>query len=113
MALMAIMACVGAVTGGITAAQQTCKAKDQTQKVIEQTKNYIANANQTFTNLTKIDQNILNNTMNLQVAANAATNELLTLKQGYVSTIKKMQIGVAMVIIIVFMLLLGKKLKIY
>lgn len=113
MALMIIGAVVGAVTGGISAAQQTCKAKEQTQQVIEQTKNYVSSANKTFQSLTNIDQDVLNNTISLQISANIATNELLTMKQQYTSNIKKMQIGVAVVIIIVFMLLLGKKLKIY
>ena len=110
---MAVMAGIGAITGGISAAQQTCKAKAQTDQVIQQTNSYIASANSIFDNLKTIDGNVLNDTMNLQTQASQSTNELLTMKQEFSSKMKKMQIGVAMVIIIVFMLLLGKKLKIY
>ena len=111
--LMVGLMVVMGVTGGVSAAQQTCKAKAQTEQVVQQTESYVANANQIFDNLENIGNNVLEQTINLQQQANIATNQLLTMKQQFNANIKKMQIGVSMVIIIVFMLLLGKKLKIY
>jgi len=113
MAMFVISAVAGTVMGGVSAAQQLCKTEAQTAQVIQQTKSYIANANTIFDNLETIDNSVMQATQALQNEASLATNQLLLMKQQYVAHMKQMQIGVCIIIIVVFMLLLGKKLKIY
>ena len=103
----------GTVVGGVTSAQNYCKYQAQISDTITQTNTFIANATKTYDNLVEEDQTVLSDTASLQMAAMASTNNLLTLRQNYVNQLKKYQLIALFFVVIVFAMLLGKKLKIY
>jgi predicted PurR-regulated permease PerM len=113
MALMIFMAVAGGVIGGVTSAQNYCKYKAQLASTIAQTNSFITSAKASFAALGAQDQQIKDDTNNLTEAAAASSNNLLQLRQNYVGQMKKLQIAALFVIVIVFALLLGKKLKLY
>lgn len=101
------------IVGGFTSAQTVCAQQEETKKIVEQTKDYIENANTIFNNLQTIDNNVLSSTETLGNQNLASINTLNNMREKYLASMKKKQIGVALIIVVVFMLLLGKKLKLY
>lgn len=101
------------VTGGIAAAQEMCAKEKQTSELLEQTKNYIESSNLIFNNLQNIDNNVMENTKALSEQSAASAITLKKMQEAYIKSMKKMQLGVALIIVVVFMLLLAKKLKLY
>ena len=112
MGMVAFMGIMG-VVGGFTSAQTVCAQQEETKKIVEQTKDYIENANTIFNNLQTVDNNVLSSTLKLGDQSTASINTLKKMHSDYLTSMKKKQIGVALIIVVVFMLLLGKKLKLY
>lgn len=110
---MAVVGVIGSVTGGISAAQQYCRQEAQARQVLIQTQQFVQQSSAIFKGLVKLDDDIKNQIGDLMTQQMEAVNTLNQMKQDYKAEMKKMQIGVALFILIVFMLLLGKKLKIY
>lgn len=111
--VMGVLAAVGAVTGGVSAAQEYCKQEAQASQVLAQTQQFVQQSNALFKNLQALDNEVKGQINTVKEQEFIAVNTLQSMKQDYKATMKKMQIGVAIFIIIIFMLLLGKKLKIY
>jgi len=103
---------MGAV-GGVTSAQNYCNYESQLASTVTQTNTFITNAQASFAALGAQDAKVVQDTNDLATAAAAASNNLLQLRQNYVGQMKKYQIISLFVIVIVFALLLGKKLKLY
>ena len=110
---MGVMAGIGAVTGGISAAQMYCQQEKQAQRVRQQTQQFIQQSSTLFQNLQALDNETQQQTNDVMMQESEAVNTLASMTAEYKSKMEKMQIGVSVFIIIVFMLLLGKKLKIY
>ena len=110
---MGVMAGIGAVTGGISAAQMYCQQEKQAQRIRQETQEFIQQSSTLFQNLQALDAEIQQQTGAVMMQESEAVNTLSSMKAEYKSKMAKMQIGVSVFIIIVFMLLLGKKLKIY
>jgi predicted PurR-regulated permease PerM len=113
MIIMGVLACIGAATGGVAAAQEFCSQEAQAQKVLAQTQQFVQSSDALFKNLQALDTQLQSQIANVQMQESTAVNTLSDMKQQFASTMQKAHIGVAIVILIVFMLLLGKKLKIY
>jgi hypothetical protein len=113
MALMIFMAVTGAVTGGISAAHTTCSNEQKTQQAIQATQQFVAQSQKMFTYLQNIGSSELDTLNNLSQESLAACDELQSVHSAYIKQMQKLQIIALFVIVIVFMLLLGKKLKFY
>lgn len=103
----------GGVMGGLQAAKQQCKFLNQTKEVKEQTAKFVKSQEDIYKSLERLDQNILNTTVDLQEKMTTIVKKLQISKNEFAISMKKLQLIIACIIIIVFMLLLGKKLKIY
>ena len=112
-ALLPITAGIMMITGGFSAAQHTCKYLAQTATVKQQTIAFISSAKLQLKNLQTTDGKLNDETNDLNIQSQTAVNLLLGMRKDYIAYMKKFQLGSIFVIIIIFMLLLGKKLKIY
>ena len=115
MAVMVFLALgvVAGVMGGVSSAQNYCKYEAQTKKVLAQTQQVIANSQAIYDNIQNVDEQVLQENNNIQQQSLAASNSLLELRQAYVTELKRDQIIALFIVVIVFMMLLGKKLKLY
>jgi hypothetical protein len=111
--LMIGLAVIMGVTSGISAAQSYCKYESQIKQVKEQTEQFITHAEKVYDELQQQDQEVQQQTAGLQEAAAAASNNLLQLRKSYVAELQKDQLVALFIVVIVFILLLAKKLKIY
>jgi len=103
----------GTVIGGVSAAQQYCKQQAEAQQILQNTQKYIKTASATFDALEVDLQSAQNATNEIEDEITQSSATLSKMRSDYKSTLEKIQIGMALFIIIIFMLLLGKKLKIY
>ena len=113
MALMIFMAVSGGIMGGVKAAQSTCKDEQQTQQVIAATEKFVATSKRQLEQLQTIGSSEVATINELAGEAYDACNQLQSIHQEYISTMQKMQLVALFIVVIVFMLLLGKKLKLY
>lgn len=112
MAMLLGIAIIGStVTGGIAAAQNYCKYQQETADVIAQTNNVVTQSGKIYDALLQQDNTVLDEMHSLQTASLAASNNLIQLRKNYVTNLEKYRLIALIVIIIVFMLLLGKKMK--
>ena len=100
------------ITGGISNAQNYCKYEKKIKKVIEETNQVIQKSQKVYDNIEIVDNSVLSDILTLSQAAQASSNDLLTLRQQYIDQMRKYQLVALMVVVAVFMLLLAKKLKI-
>lgn len=111
--LMVGLAVIMGITSGISSAQSYCKYEAQIKQVESQTTQFITHAEKVYDALQQQDEEVQQQTANLQLAAAASSNNLLQLRKSYVAELKKDQLIALFIIVIVFVLLLAKKLKIY
>jgi t-SNARE complex subunit (syntaxin) len=113
MALMACQVILGGIMSGMEAAQKEC----QNEQDISDTRQQIADLAQTMT--TAIDElnqldNVLQDQINdVQLSTRQVVQKMILSKRDFAIFVKKMQLCVACIIIIVFILLLGKKMKMF
>lgn len=110
---MIIMACAGAVTGGISAAHTTCSNEEQTQKAIQSTQKFVAVSQEVWAKQAAIGSSEMSTIEELSQEAASACTTLQSVHAQYIQKMQKLQIIALFIIVIVFMLLLGKKLKLY
>lgn len=111
--LMLGLGCVMGITGGISAAQNTCKYQQQTAQTLQSLNTFIQTAQGTEDTL-QAQLDAQNQTIeDLTEQAMATANNLYIIKKEYVSSMKQKQLICVFIVITVFMLLLGKKLKVY
>ena len=111
--MMVVGVVAGGVTSGISAAHTTCDDEQKTQEAIQATQAFVSESQKRLAYLQGIDDGILNQITNLSIASMTACNELQSIRKAYISKMQKMQMIALFIVIIVFMLLLGKKLKLY
>jgi hypothetical protein len=111
--LMGIAVLASGVIGGVTSAQNYCKYESQIGDTITQTNKFITSATAAYNAIVAQETVVTDDTKQLQIAAVTATNNLLSLRQNYVNTLKRYHIIALFIIVIVFILLLAKKLKVY
>lgn len=111
--LMLGLGCIMGITGGISAAQNTCKYQQQTAQTLQSLSTFITAAQGTETTLqNQLDSQ--NQTIeDLTEQAMATANNLYIIKKEYVADMKQKQLMAIFIVITVFLLLLGKKLKVY
>lgn len=103
----------GSVLGGIKAGQDYCSTLKQADDIKKQTADYVKAQDQLFDEQRALDQIIQDECNTVKNNLFASINTLQNMKKEYAITMMRLQLGIACVIIIVFMLLLGKKLKIF
>ncbi len=113
MTMMVVGIIAGGVTSGISAAHTTCDDEQKTQQAIQATQAFVSASQKKLANLQAIDDNIVNEITNLSVASMSACNDLQSMRKAYIAKMEKMQMIAMFIVILVFMLLLGKKLKLY
>jgi hypothetical protein len=100
------------ITAGVTSAQNYCKYEQQLKDVLQQTDQISDKSKQVLDALEQQDQSIARETQALQIAALTASNSLVELRKAYVAQLQRYQLFAMMFVVLVFMLLLAKKLKI-
>lgn len=106
---------VGIVSGtisGISSAQNYCKYEQQLKDVLDQTNQITQKSQQVLDGLEAQDDTVIQETQALQIAALAASNNLVELRKTYIEQLRRYQLYAMMFVVVVFMLLLAKKLKI-
>lgn len=111
--IMGAIAITGSITAGISAAQMYCQEEAQAARIRKQTQQFVEQSSKLFQNLEALDSETMQQIDAVKIQESEAVNTLADMKAAYKTRMGKMQIGVSVFIIIVFMLLLGKKLKIY
>ena len=107
------LAVIMAITSGVSAAQSYCKYESEIKQVQQQTEKFVEHAQKVYDALQEQDEAVQQQTADLQQSAAAASNNLLQLRKSYVAELKKDQLVAMFIIVIVFVLLLAKKLKMY
>lgn len=102
---------ISGIMGGVTAAQNYCKYQQETANVITQTNQVVLQSGKVYDALLQQDQTVLDEIGALQTTSLAASNNLVQLRKNFVANLAKYQLIALVFIIIVFMLLLGKKMK--
>ena len=110
---MILMGCASAITGGISAAHTTCSNEEKTQQAIQATQQFVAESQKLYANLEQTGKNEIDTLNNLSAEALAACDTLQGVHKAYLAQMQKLQLIALFIIVIVFMLLLGKKLKLY
>ena len=101
------------IISGLHAAERQCKLLEQVKDVKKKTAEFVLSQEKLYKQLQILDNAILSATEKLQNDMQDTTELLLQMKIEFAVSMKQLQLVIACVIIIVFMLLLGKKLKIY
>ena len=104
---------VAPVMAGLNAAKTQCSLLSQVKDVQNQTADFIKTEEKLLASLQNLDNSILTASKDAKSEMNAAINQLQLLRVAYAVSMKQMELTIACVLIVVFMLLLGKKLKIY
>lgn len=100
------------VIGGISSAQSECKYKQQLNDVLLQTEQIKEKSQAVLDALENQDNIVVENIQQMQLDALTASNNLVELRKEYVTKLKRYQLFAMLFIVVVFMLLLAKKLKI-
>lgn len=103
----------GSILGGVKAGQDYCSTLQQAEDIKKQTAEYIKQQENLFDERRALDEAIQEECNTVKNNLFASINTLQNMKQEYAVTMMRLQLGIACVIIIVFMLLLAKKLKIF
>ena len=111
--MMLALAVIMCITGGISSAQSYCKYESEIKQVKQQTETFVEHAEKVYEALQNQDEEVQQQTADLQQAAAAASNNLLQIRKSYITELKKYQLIAMFIIVIVFVSLLAKKLKIY
>jgi predicted PurR-regulated permease PerM len=111
--LFGVAAVSGAVMGGVNSAQSYCAYQSQQKAVINQIANINDKSSTLLNELDQEDQQLQNEIQSLQTSALASSNTLVQLRKQYVTQLEKYQLIAVMYIVIVFMLLTAKKMKLF
>jgi hypothetical protein len=103
---------IGGITGGISSAQNECKYEQQLKDVLAQTEQIKEKSQHVLSDLENQDKIVGQEIQGMQISALAASNNLVELRKAYVTQLQQYQLYSMMFVVVVFMLLLAKKLKI-
>ena len=112
-AMLILPIVIGAPAAAFEAAQQVCEYKKKAQEVREQTQDYIVKSKKAFESYAVFNEDLNRQILDVKASVSDNLNASLDLKKNHAIALAKLQIFAGCVIIIVFMLLLGKKLNIY
>ena len=111
--MMVGMFVVSPIMAGLNAAKNECDLLNQVQDVQNTAAKFVDQETALLNNLKQWDDQILSASGKVKSDMQGSINELQTLKVNFAISMKRLELVIACIIILVFMLLVGKKLKIY
>ena len=112
--IMMISTIIGGTTiAAIQGAQKICRLKQQAAKCREETVDFVTQSRKVFEQQRMFQEEVNKELLKVKKGVSDSLNQIVELKQSHAIGLAKLQIISGCVVIIVFMLLLGKKLKIY
>lgn len=103
----------GAPIAGIQSAQAVCELEKKTAEIIENMGKYITQSRKVFISQARFQEKLNKEVLKVKTSISDNLTLSLGMKKDHAIALAKLQIVAACVILLVFMLLLGKKLKIY
>ena len=110
---MILMTLASGIIGGIEAAGRDCELRAEAEKLEKALQEYVQTMSNVFDTYKSWSVEIQNQILEVNMKINQAIVALKDRRIKYAIFMKKLQLFVSMIIIIVFMLLVGKKLKVY
>ncbi len=104
---------IGAPLAGIQSAQAVCEMEKKTGEVMENIGNYITQSRKVFMSQARFQEKLNKEVLKVKTSISDNLTLSLDMKKDHAIALAKLQMVAACVILLVFMLLLGKKLKIY
>ena len=111
--MMIGMFVIAPIMGGLNAAKNQCALLQKTQDVQDATAKFVKQETELLNELKALDASVVSASEKVKDDMSDSINTLQLLKINFALSMKRLELIVACIIIIVFMLLLGKKLKIY